>query len=71
MSHPSKLKITLVRSTIGYEKSQGATAVALGLKKRGSSVVQNDNPQVRGMIFKIKHLLEVSEVEAPAEGNSK
>jgi large subunit ribosomal protein L30 len=59
----SQLKITLVRSTIGYEKSQGATAVALGLKKRGSSVVQPDNPQVRGMIFKIKHLLEVSETE--------
>jgi large subunit ribosomal protein L30 len=66
----SQLRITLKRSTIGYEKSQGATAVALGLKKRGSSVVQNDNPQIRGMIFKIKHLLEVSEVEN-AEGSSK
>jgi large subunit ribosomal protein L30 len=62
------VKITLKRSTIGYEKSQGATAVALGLRKRGQTVVQPDNDAIRGMIFKIKHLVEVSPVE---EGETK
>lgn len=60
------LKVTLTGSPIGYEKSQGLTAFALGLRKRGKTVVLPDNPSVRGMIFKIRHLLEVTEV---AEGS--
>jgi large subunit ribosomal protein L30 len=60
----TKLQITLARSPIGYEKSQGLTARALGLTKRGKIVVQPDNESVRGMIFKIRHLVEVAEVEA-------
>jgi large subunit ribosomal protein L30 len=60
----TKLQITLARSPIGYEKSQGLTARALGLTKRGKIVVQPDNESVRGMIFKIRHLVEVEEVEA-------
>jgi large subunit ribosomal protein L30 len=56
------LKITLVRSTIKSKKSQKATVEALGLKKIGSSVTQKDNPQIRGMIKKIEHLVEVEEV---------
>ena len=62
------LKITLKGSPIGYEKSQGLTARALGLRKRGSTVLKPDNASVRGMIFKISHLLEVSEVAAGTEG---
>ena len=58
----AQLKITLSRSPIGYEKSQGLTAEALGLRKRGKSVLMPDNPSVRGMIFKIRHLVEVAEV---------
>jgi large subunit ribosomal protein L30 len=57
----SLLKITLARSPIGYEKSQGQTARALGLTKRGMVVIQPDNESVRGMVFKIRHLLEVEE----------
>ena len=56
------LKVTLTGSPIGYEKSQGATAVALGLRKRGKTVIVPDNPSVRGMVFKIRHIVEVSEV---------
>jgi len=57
-----KLKITLVKSTIRSKKDQIATVEALGLKKIGSSVEQNDNPQIRGMINKISHLVTVEEI---------
>ena len=55
------IKVTLKKSTIGYKKDQIATVEALGLKKIGQSVEKPDNPQVRGMVFKVKHLVEVSE----------
>jgi large subunit ribosomal protein L30 len=58
----ANLEITLVRSTAGFEKTQGLTARALGLTKRGKTVVQPDNDSIRGMIFKIQHLVEVKEV---------
>jgi large subunit ribosomal protein L30 len=63
----SNLQITLARSPIGYEKSQGLTARALGLTRRGKTVVQPDNASVRGMIFKIRHLVEVAAVDAAKE----
>ncbi len=56
-----QLKVTLVKSTIGYEKSQGETARALGLRKLHASVVVKDIPAVRGMINKIIHLVAVEE----------
>ena len=57
-----KLKITLIKSTIGRLEKQQKTVQALGLKKIGSSVIHNDNPAVRGMIFVVKHLVTVEEV---------
>jgi large subunit ribosomal protein L30 len=57
------LRITLVRSPIGYEKSQLATARALGLRRLNATVTQKDTPPVRGMVNKIIHLLRVEEVE--------
>lgn len=57
-----RLRITLVKSPIGYEKSQGATARNLGLRKMNASVVHNDTPTIRGMINKISHLVRVEEV---------
>jgi large subunit ribosomal protein L30 len=66
----NSLKITLKRSPIGYEKSQGLTARALGLTKRGMTVTQPDNDSIRGMVFKISHLLEVEEVEQGTEGGT-
>jgi large subunit ribosomal protein L30 len=56
------LRITLVRSAIGYTKDQKATVRALGLHKLNSSVVKADTPAIRGMVYKINHLLQVEEV---------
>ncbi len=57
------LKITLVRSLIGKKKDHKATAYALGLRKRGKTVLHKDNPSIRGMIKKIAYMLHVEEVE--------
>lgn len=57
----ANLKITLVRSTIGALKDQQATIKALGLHKMHSTVIKPDNPCIRGMIFKVKHLVKVEE----------
>ena len=53
------LKITLQKSLIGRKQDQIATAKALGLTKIRSSVIKQDNAAMRGMIFKIKHLVSV------------
>jgi large subunit ribosomal protein L30 len=60
----AKLQITLKRSLIGRKADQQKTVQALGLRKINSTVVKEDNPAIRGMIFKVKHLVEVKEVEA-------
>ena len=54
-----KLQITLRKSPIGYEQSQRETARSLGLKKLQQTVVQDDNAVIRGMVHKIRHLVEV------------
>ena len=58
----AKLKITLKKSTIKSKKDQIATVEALGLKKIGSVKEHNDNPQIRGMIKKVSHLVAVEEI---------
>ena len=55
------MKITLKRSVIGRKKDQVETVKALGLKKIGESRELTDTPAVRGMVEKVKHLLEVTE----------
>jgi large subunit ribosomal protein L30 len=55
------LRITLVRSPIGYSKRQKRTIQALGLKRLHQTVEQKDTPVLRGMIDKISHLVEVEE----------
>ena len=62
------LKITLKKSLIGYEKSQGKTAHALGLNKVGSSIVQPDNGAVRGMISKLEHVVVVETLAGDPPG---
>lgn len=57
-----KLRITQIRSTIGQKRDQGATVRALGLKRIRHTVEQEDNPVIRGMVFKVQHLVEVEEV---------
>jgi large subunit ribosomal protein L30 len=63
----AELRITLIKSPIGYEKSQGATARAMGLSKLHKTVVLPDNPSVRGMVFKIRHLVSVESNGEAAE----
>ena len=58
-----KLKVTLLKSTIGCKPDQIATVKSLGLKKIRSTVVKEDNPAMRGMVFKVKHLVGVEEIE--------
>ena len=59
-----KLKITLVKSVIGYSEHQRKIVKALGLGKTQSSVIQEDTPSIRGMIHKVSRLVSVEEVQA-------
>lgn len=58
----AKLKVKLVKSIIGRKENQISTVKALGLKKINSEVEHNDTPQIRGMIQKVIHLVEVKEM---------
>ena len=57
-----KVRITWKKSAIGYKVDQKRTIEALGLRRLGHSVEQPDNRAVRGMIMKVRHLVEVNEV---------
>ena len=59
-----KLKVTQRRSVIDRPKDQKRTVRALGLHRINDSVIKDDRPEIRGMIFKVKHLVEVEEVDA-------
>jgi large subunit ribosomal protein L30 len=61
MAKKKELKITLVKSPIGYSKRQKGTVKALGLRKLHHFVTQEDTPVIRGMIAKISHLVSVEE----------
>ena len=61
MAKKKTLKITLVKSPIGYNKRQKGTVKALGLKKINQTVEHEDTPVIRGMINKISHLVQVEE----------
>ena len=55
------LKITLVKSTIGFNKTQAATVQGMGLRRIRHSVELPDTPETRGMIHKVRHLVTVQE----------
>jgi large subunit ribosomal protein L30 len=57
-----KLKITLTKSPIAALQVHKDTVAALGLRKVGQTVVKEDNPCVRGQIFRVKHMVKVEEV---------
>jgi len=57
-----KLKVTLVKSTIGAIPKHKKTVEALGLRKLQSSVEMPNNPAVKGMISQVKHLVKVEEI---------
>jgi len=56
-----KLKITLLRSPIGFNRTQGKTVEGMGLRRIRHSVELPDTPETRGMILKVRHLVEVTE----------
>lgn len=60
-SKKKMLRITLVKSAIGYSVRHKATVRALGLRKMNQSVVQEDNPTIRGMLSKVNHLVVIEE----------
>lgn len=62
----TKLKITYRKSSIGYSRDQKATVQSLGLRKLNSTVVLDDTPTVRGMVFKVRHLVSVEEIASDA-----
>ncbi len=65
MKKEKYLKIKLVRSLIGHPRKHRLVANGLGLRKLNSQVVRKDCPEIRGMVRKISHLLEVEETDKP------
>ena len=63
----AKLRITLVKSGIGYERSQRRTLTALGFHRLNQSVIQEDSSALRGMINKVRHLVKVEEAIGKTE----
>ena len=60
-SDARKLKITLRKSPIGFNRNQGTVVQSMGLRRIGHSVELADTPETRGMILKVRHLVEVGE----------
>ncbi len=58
-----KLRVTLVKSPIGNPQRQKLTVKALGFQHLNESIVHPDNPSIRGMIYKVRHLVRVEEVQ--------
>ena len=63
MATQGKLRITWLKSAIGYKKNQKATLAALGLHKLGQVIEHQDSPQIRGMLFTVRHLVKWEEVK--------
>lgn len=57
-----KLKVTYIKSCIGFNKNQAKVLESLGLRKLNDENILPDNPAVNGMIFKVKHLVKVEKV---------
>jgi len=61
MSAGKTVSVTQVRSEIGYDRRQRATLRGLGLRRMHQTVSLEDTPSVRGMIFKVRHLVKVED----------
>ena len=57
-----RLKVTLVRSPIGFNKTQGKTVQGMGLRRIRHTVELLDTPETRGMLLKVRHLVTVTEL---------
>ena len=60
----AKLRITWVKSGVGYAEDQKRTLKALGFKRLNRSVIHEDSASIRGMIIKVRHLVKVEEVNS-------
>jgi large subunit ribosomal protein L30 len=58
---PKTVRVTWIKSSIGYSARQKNTVRALGLRKLGQTVEHNDTPVIRGMIDRVSHLVKVEE----------
>jgi large subunit ribosomal protein L30 len=58
----SKLCITYKKSMIGYSRDQKETMRSLGFRKLNQKVIKPDNPSIRGMVFKVQHLVTIEEM---------
>ncbi len=61
-SSGKRIAITLVKSPIGYARDQKATVRALGLTRLHQTVEKEDSPSIRGMVAKVRHLVQVREL---------
>ncbi len=59
----AEIKITLVKGLMSRLPNQVRTIKALGLTKRNSSVIKEDNPAIRGMVETVKHMVKIEEVK--------
>ncbi|MCL5958482.1 MAG: 50S ribosomal protein L30 [Chloroflexi bacterium] len=64
MSDSRKIRITWVKSSIGQKEDQKATIRALGFHRLNESVDKVETPTVRGMINKVRHMVEIREIES-------
>jgi large subunit ribosomal protein L30 len=69
-AQPTQLKITQVRGTIGARRKQRESLRTLGLRRIRHSVIREDNPQTRGLIAAVHHLVEVAPAETASGGGS-
>ena len=60
---PGRVRVTLVRSPIGFDRRQGEVVRGLGLRRLNHTVELQDAPSIRGMIHKVRHLVRVTDVE--------
>ena len=56
----NQISITWIKSTIGHPKGQHKTIKSLGFKRLNETITHTDSPSIRGMIFKVNHLLKIN-----------
>ncbi len=59
-----KMRITYFRSTIGYPRDQGETVRLLGFHRLNQTIEKSDTPSIRGMVYKVRHLVRIEDAEA-------
>ena len=65
-----RLRVTYRKSSIGYSERQKRTVQSLGLRRLGQHIDHDDTPTVRGMVFHVRHLVVVEEVESDVSSGS-